>query len=133
MNVAVAYSSVNLSTASDLVSGWRLELVRQSQAVQGLRSANVVTYDRRNSQHTLSFTVTRAPLTTAKDAFAFLATHQLALDAVTGVADVTITLTGASTNTVTLKNATLTRAAGRIMGATTMFDYELTGGLLVYT
>jgi hypothetical protein len=132
MNIAVAYSSVDLSTAADLVSNWRLELVRQAQAVAGLRAANVKTYDRRNTAHTLAFTVTRAPVASAKAALAFLATHQLALDAVTGVADIVVTLTPATANTITLKNATLTRAAGRIVGCTTIFDYELTAGLLVY-
>jgi hypothetical protein len=131
MNIAVAYSTVDLAVAADYVSNWRLELVRLSQAFAGLRAANVKTYDRRNTSHTLAFTVTRAPVASAKLALAFLGTHQRDLDAITGVADIVVTLTPATASTITLKNATLTRAAGRVVGCTTIFDYELTAGLLV--
>lgn len=131
MNTAVAYSTVDLAEATDAVSNWRLEQVRQSQAVAGLRAANVKTYDRRNTQHTLAFTVTRPPLASAKAALVFLGTHQRDLAAITGVADIVVTLTPATAETLTLSNATLNRASGRIVGCTVIFDYELTGGLLV--
>lgn len=131
MNIAISYGSTVLCAATDAVSNWRLDGNRLAQVVQGLRSANIKSYDRRNGAHTLSFTVTRAPAASSKAALVFLGTHQTALDAVTGVVDLTVTLTPATAATMTLKNATLTRVSSRIVGATTLHDYEFTGGLLI--
>ena len=130
MNIAVAYGSVDLAVAADSCSGWRIDGVRLNQVLAGLRAANVKTFDRRNTQHTLAFTVTRAPVASPKAALVFLGVHQAALDAVTGVADVTVTFTPTAA-TMKLSNATLTRVSGRIVGSTTVHDYELTGGLIV--
>lgn len=131
MNIAISYGSTTLCTASDAVANWRLDGERQAQVLAGLRAANVKTYDRRNTRHTLAFTVTRAPSASSKAALVLLGTHQAALDAETSVVDLVVTLTPATANTMTLKNATLTRVSSRIVGATTIHDYEFTGGLLV--
>ncbi len=130
MNIAVSYGAVAVSSYTHSVSNWRLDGQRLDQVLAAVRAANVKSYDRRNTQHTLSFTNTRPPVSTVVDALLFLASHQAALDATTGVVDVVINL-NPGTSTITLKNATLRRVSGRIQGVTTIHDYEFTGGLLV--
>ena len=130
MNIAITWSGVSLAVVADLLSGISLDGVRLAQVAEGLRAANAKVFDRANARRTLRFTNTRAPLATVAAAEVFLFSHQLALDAATVTADLTISIGATSPTVYTLKNATLQAFRGRIIGCTTIHDYELTGGLL---
>lgn len=129
MNIAVTWSGISLAVVADHLSGVALDGMRLAQVAQGLRAANAKVYDRRNASHTLHFTNTRAALSTILAAEQFMFDHQLALDAATIAADVTITL-GTGGPVYTLHDATLVSVKGRHTGVTTIHDYELQGGLL---
>lgn len=84
MELTATWGSVTLcdSSAGDIANDWRGPSgVPQTQQKTALRRAAAGLFNRRNVQHTLSFTVTRPPFASPAEAAQFTADHAIALQA----------------------------------------------------